>query len=281
MNPENRTKCLDLHITHNCNLTCESCSDFTNHGFSWMITLEEVKKWIGTWCNRVTPDIFNILGGEPTLHKDLVEILYLCREMWGNKQKINLITNGFFVHHHGTLSKALIENNIKLCVSIHSREKKYIQKLKKNINLIKSWKINDGINVDFLTRESLHWNIIYKGYGSSILPFEDNDPESSWRNCYSDPFKCFQLYENKLWKCPPITYLNLMSEKYNLSNKWDQYLKYSPLTEDCSDEELEIFWNSGCLDICSMCPAKKIKIQSKKDPLMGVNESENYGHYYQ
>jgi hypothetical protein len=22
---------LDLHITHTCNLTCESCSDFTNH----------------------------------------------------------------------------------------------------------------------------------------------------------------------------------------------------------------------------------------------------------
>jgi len=30
---------LDLHITHTCNLTCESCSDFTNHKLTGMLSL--------------------------------------------------------------------------------------------------------------------------------------------------------------------------------------------------------------------------------------------------
>ena len=112
------------------------------------------------------------------------------------------------------------------------------------------------------------------------MPFEDGDPQSSWKNCFSDPYKCFQLYEGNLWKCPPITYLPLMSKKYNLSNKWDPYLKYKPLLPNCSDEELQKFWNSECMDICSMCPAKKIEIEVKKSPLLSVSESKNYTEYY-
>ena len=37
---------LDFHITHNCNLTCEGCSDFTNSGHSKMISIEEAEESI-------------------------------------------------------------------------------------------------------------------------------------------------------------------------------------------------------------------------------------------
>jgi organic radical activating enzyme len=269
-----RIKVLDIHITHNCNLTCESCSDFTNSGLNWMISKEEFEVWIKNWNKRVNPSMFNILGGEPTLHKNLEEFLYLARELWGPNQNISLITNGFFVHLHPNLNKVLKETNIDLCVSIHTKDKEYVNKLKKNILLMKEWK-REGVSVYFADHFS-NWRKIYKGYGESILPYEDNDPQSSWENCFADELKCFQLYEGKLWKCAPITYLKDISKKYKISDKWDPYLKYVPMSPDCSDEELEKFWNSECMDICSMCPANKIEIKVTKNPLMSVSQSEKY-----
>lgn len=276
-----------IHITHNCNLTCESCSDMTNIGLNWMITKDEFVSWINNWNKRIKPGEVHILGGEPTLHKDLEELLYLARELWGADQKITLITNGFFVHLHPNLGKVLKKTNINLDVSIHSKEKKYLQAVKDNILLMKKWREEEGTTVNFIdfTEEGSGWNLtgrswrrIYKGYGASMLPYEDNDPQASWENCWMDGIRCFQLYQGNLWKCPPITHLPEAKKKYGdlLSEKWDPYLAYEPLNPDCSDEELIQFWNSECLSICSMCPAKKSYIDNPKSPLMSVLESEKY-----
>ena len=79
---------LDLHITHTCNLTCESCSDFTNHKLTGMLSLEDGKEWMSNWNKKLRPKQFILLGGEPTLNKDLVEFLYLSRQMWRESELI-------------------------------------------------------------------------------------------------------------------------------------------------------------------------------------------------
>jgi hypothetical protein len=267
---------LDIHITHNCNLTCESCSDFTNNGLSKMLSLEEAEDWMSLWNQRITPKNFLILGGEPTLHKDLEKFLYLSRKMWP-KSNLILITNGFFIHLHENLWKSLKDNNIILSFSFHDSSKEYMQRISKNIMLIKKWQKDHGIIVSF-NKEYEKWNTIYKGYGPNILPFEDNDPKLSWDNCYMNG-KCFQLHEGKIWKCPPITYLPLQKEKYGnlLSHKWDPYLKYKPLEPTCSDEDIIEFFNRQAESVCGMCPSKAIiKNQVTKSPLMSIDETEEY-----
>lgn len=276
-----------IHITHNCNLTCESCSDMTNIGLNWMITKDEFVSWINNWNKRIKPGEVHILGGEPALHKDLEEFLYLARELWGTDQKITLISNGFFVHLHPNLGKVLKKTNINLDVSLHTKEKNYLQALKDNILLMKKWREEEGATINFIdfsergsgwNSTGRSWRRIYKGYGASMLPYEDNDPQASWENCWMDGIRCFQLYQGNLWKCPPITYLPEAKKKYGdlLSEKWDPYLAYEPLKPDCSDEELIQFWNSECLNICSMCPTKKSYVDNPKSPLMSVLESEKY-----
>ena len=101
-----KPKLLDLHITENCNLTCESCSDFNNHGFTSMLSLEDGERWMSLWNKRIQPKKFIILGGEPTLHKDLIPFLELARHMWPNSEVV-LTTNGFFIHQHDGLDKVL------------------------------------------------------------------------------------------------------------------------------------------------------------------------------
>ena len=45
-----------------------------------------------------------------------------------------------------------------------------------------------------------------------------------------------------------------MAESYRISDKWDPYLKYTPLTSDCSDEELSEF-SVEKVNLFVECPA--------------------------
>ena len=265
---------LDFHITHNCNLTCEGCSDFTNSGHSKMISIEEAEEWIGYWNKRIKPRQFILLGGEPTLHKDLIDFLYLSRKMWGSDVIIKLTTNGFFIHNHPNLGIALKENNIVVSLSIHSKCEEYLSKITSNLQTCLMWKNQLGVNVSVNTTHE-YWTEIYKGYGPDILPFEDNNPEESWNNCFMDG-TCFQLHEGKIWKCPPLAYLPMQAQKYNLSEKWDPYLKYVPLNHDCTNQEIEEFFNRKAEPVCAMCPAYRNYKTSEKSPLLSVSDSIEY-----
>jgi len=273
-------KVLDFHITHNCNLTCESCSDFTNSGHSRMISVEEGKEWMSYWNKRIIPEQFILLGGEPTLHKDLLEFIILSRKMWP-LSKLKLTTNGFFLHNHSELPKVLKECDVTLSISIHDNSKEYLSKIEKNLRLCSEWK--EKYNLKMILDKSFdNWNLIYKGYGPNIEPFEDNDAEGSWDNCFMGGM-CFQLHEGKIWKCPPLAYLPMQKKKYGtlLSNKWDPYLEYKPLEPDCTKEELKEFFTRKAEDVCKMCPSKKIFVEkTRKSPLLNVRDSEEFTSKY-
>ena len=256
---------LDIHITHRCNFTCDSCSHFMNHGFTDHVPIQECKTWMLNWNKRILPKNIGILGGEPFLNKNLKEYCILVREMWPtNDTKIELVTNSSVIHLHPNIFETLIEYNIALSVSIHSNDSNYLNIIRKQINKIKDWK-NRGLKI--IKYDSYNtWSMVYKGYGDNISPFEDNDPISSWKNCPTGQI-CFQLHEGKIWKCGPLAYLPLMKKKFNISEKWDPYLKYIPLSPNCSDEELKEFFERGSEHFCSMCPAKQNNFK-KSSPLI-------------
>jgi hypothetical protein len=87
-----------------------------------------------------------------------------------------------------------------------------------------------------------------------MLPFEDGRPRQSWEICSAR--SCKQLHDGKLWKCPPLAYLKLQEAKYNLSPKWDPYLRYRPLDTTCTDRELDDFLTLEDESVCSMCSAE-------------------------
>jgi len=247
-------KNLELHVSHACNLSCESCSHYSNHHLKGNITLEEATEWMNLWNKRVAPQIFSLLGGEPTINPQLPEIIQLTREKWKDT-KILLVTNGFFLHRQPDLPKVLKDaGNAKLSISIHHSSKDYSNKVEPNLALALEWKLLYNIDIDF--RPSVkYWIKSYRGYGSAIAPFEDNNPQKSWEVC---PAKnCMQLFEGKLWKCPPLAYLKLLNEKIHLSEKWNKYLEYEALHSSCTEEELRAFTEQKEIPECSMCSAKR------------------------
>lgn len=281
---------LDLHIADACNLHCEQCDHFSDLSFSTLHSPQTLRAWCEPWSSRIIPQSFHILGGEPMMNPDVVEIVYLMREMWPDSN-IVLWSNGLLAKKFPDLPKALKDTNTSLQISNHStlNSESYDRKFNEAVEVIQDWfvqyqvpttiQFNNGEHVTLTKRGDQFlmmsnkvatneggtlWEKVYHGYGKSMMPFTDNDPETSWANCSA---KCPQLYEGKIHKCAPLTFLPLVDKKVGgLDPAWDHYLSYKGLTPDCSDDQLEAFFNLQAESFCGMCASKRPSFFSKHNP---------------
>lgn len=242
---------LEIHAAHGCNLTCDSCSHFSNQGHSGLLTPESADEQMALWSHRLNPRVFSILGGEPLLNRNIEQLLEVSRKHW--KNDIHLITNGLLLHRFPSMPAALERLNIGISISRHHNGAEYTSEYMKIFMLLRSWKKNHDFK--FELRDSFNvWTKRYHGYAQHVMPYEDNDAQASWNACPAKYFR--QLHEGHIYKCAPITYLQLQKKKYAISEKWDPYLAYEPLSPSCSDSELEAFFARQEEPICTMCPAR-------------------------
>jgi hypothetical protein len=249
-----RIERLELHVTHACNLTCESCSHYSNHNHRGHLALSEADRWMSLWSRRLGVDEFHLLGGEPTVHPELTGFVRLARRHWPNAF-IRIRTNGFFLHRHPELPALLAaDGRAAISMAIHHDSPEYRERLRPIFELIEGWQRDFAIVVE-VDRSFANWTRRYAGFGAAMQPFEDEAPRASWEIC---PARyCKQLFEGKIWKCAPLAYLKMQDAKYGLSDKWDFYLRYEPLDPACSDDALDRFIAKEDEPYCGMCSARR------------------------
>lgn len=246
-------KNLEIHVAHSCNLTCESCAHFSNQAHTGLLSLKTAEDWYRIWSPRLRPEQFSLLGGEPTLNKDLAQLVLLTRQYWRDSHII-LVTNGFLLPRHDPqLPLALAQANVSLHLSIHFDSVEYEQRLAPAKALVEDWIQQYQIKVHWRPSEGT-WTRRYHGWGPEMTPFSDGDQRASWNHCRAR--WCVQLHEGMLWKCPPLAYLGLQQKRHGLRPEWNRYLNYQPLSETCTDDELAEFLAREDEPSCEMCPAK-------------------------
>lgn len=247
---------IELHLAHTCNLHCDGCAHYSNYTVKGILPIAEGGEWLTTWARRIEPRRFKFLGGEPTLNPDLIEYIELVAKLWPRSHRI-LTTNGYFIERHPTLPRVLAETKTQLRISFHSTEAKYADKLTMVLEQLKDWVRDDGVDVavDDATKG---WYRTYRGAGKDMMPFEDHDPRAAWETCVNR--YCMNLHDNRLWKCPPIAYLNTIEERFKLRDNpaWQPYLAYEGVGPDISDEDLVEFLSREEEPICEMCPARPV-----------------------
>ena len=246
---------IEMHLAHSCNLRCEGCSHFSNHGLAGVVPLSEGGRWLREWSGRIEPLRLSFLGGEPLLNDELPGYLRLARELWRHTW-IRLITNGLLLPLWGAnLWSALAETATMLTVSIHSRDPDYCARLAAALQEARARANRHGLQYE--ERNSVdNWYRPYRGTGPNMEPFRDGNPAASWKVCENK--HCVTLQDNALWKCPPMAHLPRVAAKYGLGNRpaWSVPLRYRPLTLDASDDEIRSFFARKSEPVCGMCPAK-------------------------
>jgi MoaA/NifB/PqqE/SkfB family radical SAM enzyme len=233
--------------------------------------MEELTDWYSKWSHRLEPKTIDILGGEPLLNKNICEIIKLTREHWPTS-KIDITTNGVLLDRYPDLPKYLQKYNVGLKISKHGTNKEYNELWNLIVDFVKSWKEKYGISIN-LWESDVVWFKGYRGFGRNIEPFEDNDPKESWNNCITGQ-DCWQILDGNIYKCAPLAYLPMLNEKYKLSEKWNHYLEYKPLSPECTDEELKEFFNKKAESFCAMCPKNPQVLHRQHDPRASIRVYE-------
>lgn len=247
-----RIRNLEIHVAHSCNLACESCTHYSNHNHKGILALDEAERWFLDWNDRISPGVFSLLGGEPTIHPQLADFVTLSRACWPTA-KLRIVTNGFLLERHQELPRRMAQaGNTHLFLSIHHASPAYSQRLAPVVELLQRWMRDYGISVSAYP-STRWWHRTYKGFGAAMEPFEDRRPRTSWENCMAR--YCPQIHQGRIWKCGPLAYLGMQDAKYGLSEKWRPYLAYRPLDPGCADAELEAFFAREEEASCAMCPA--------------------------
>jgi hypothetical protein len=258
---------LEWHAAHACNLSCSDCSHFSNQGHTGIVSLEELKQWYSGWHKRIAPKNLGILGGEPLLNKDIVNIISVTRDYWTQPEGglYGIATNGLLLQRHPDLPKVLAETNCKMILTIHSDEDDYMEKLNPNLELVKEWEREYNIGVIYRNSSNHIWRKFYHGWGETFKPFQSKNAKSSWNNCPVGQDKCFQLFEGNIYKCAPLAYLNLQKKRWpTISDEWDEYLEYKPLTPEATDDEIIEFYNRKEEKYCTMCPEHTVHAKREK-----------------
>ena len=244
---------LEIHAWHGCNLSCASCSHYSSLGLRGGPDAKTCISWMRSWSSRLRPKTFSILGGEPCANPELVGVLEAAVTAWPESE-IRLVTNGLLLHRHPRLAEALgAAPRAVLVVSSHHPSTEYQALLAPVRELVTEWHAAHGVNYRIVEADRF-WTRRYKTTESGVS-FYESEPRAAWKACVGK--FCLQLFENSVWKCPPVAYLNLLSKVRRVDSSTTKICgSYKPLASNCSDEALVRFFSTEEEPVCAICPER-------------------------
>lgn len=87
---------LFFHLLTRCNLNCRHCYINPDQHGTQTLPFETIRRWLSAFQARSSETNLVLLGGEPTLHRDLARVIRLAREMQFGSVTVD--TNGYLFH---------------------------------------------------------------------------------------------------------------------------------------------------------------------------------------
>lgn len=235
---------LDYHIIDVCNVNCKHC----NH-FCPLVPVGTKPKSI----EQITSDLtlaskirshmtkLTLLGGEPTLHPKLNEIINIARGIFPDL-RIELTTNGSTYKSLDRWIDTIINNDIHIIVSVYPFDDNIDERVSTFKNLIPETNLdllwyptNDGMQGDFLSyRDDLH-------------------SAKDIRDCRMRGY-CCQLKDGKIYLCNFAAQFNYLKDYFGDEINFDlDGTEYFDLNGDINGDDVEEFCYNAAPPICDHC----------------------------
>ena len=115
---------VEFYISHTCNFGCSGCNRFNNFRFLGHESWHEYADVYRQWSEKLDIGWWSILGGEPTLNKDLIHYIRGLRALWPDSHA-TLITNGSFQKRFDQeLYDAVKDCNIEVHIGLHNTHRR-------------------------------------------------------------------------------------------------------------------------------------------------------------
>lgn len=116
-----------LRITNKCNINCKHC--FNDHNkniidMTWDIIVKSV-----AFINKMQSKVLVITGGEPTEHKDFINIIKYISQNTKEVKKIVITSNGVFFENNYDITKEILDFDKRISIQITNDIRYYPIKL--------------------------------------------------------------------------------------------------------------------------------------------------------
>ena len=186
------TESFEIHVAEHCNLKCRDCCNLSPFNQKKFMSLEEVQDVCDFVKKHFKPDIFKIVGGEPTLHPQLDELLRLVKKS-NVSQIVRVVTNGLLLHK---MKPGFWENIDQLTISNYSSvpiKQKILDDVK-----VKAKEYGIVLNIKYVTQ----FNEIFLDE-----PTQDKDRiQTIYNDCWMR-HRCLIIREGYFHKCTRASYM--------------------------------------------------------------------------
>lgn len=238
-----RRRFIDIHVVEHCNLNCKCCAHYSPIAKKEYIDtdkLEEMYLSLKPYFSKYFNSI-HLLGGEPLLHPNIIDIIKLTREYFP-KTEIQIITNGI---------KLLLLDDDFFDICSKYKIKFYISKYPIKVDYNKIEKKLSKFKIKYYITDEIKNFVNY-----SLDLSGKQDCNYSYNKCkYAG--KCIQLKDNKIYPCFQIAYIEHFNHYFNenlMVNEGDYLDIRKPIK---MDEFIKFIHSSK--PFCKYCNIKNIK----------------------
>lgn len=120
---------LEMNVVDQCNLNCKGCAHFSNICNNNFVSIESFRSDLQIVSEKFNLYNFRILGGEPFLHPNILELITISREILINT-KIVIVTNGLLIYKlDNKILQAIANNDIMLSISLYQPTYEILNKI--------------------------------------------------------------------------------------------------------------------------------------------------------
>lgn len=247
-------KNITFHIIDKCNLNCAYCDNFSPLAQSDNLMSLEIFEVIVKRLIELAPDIsfFNIGGGEPLLHPNLLSMCIILRNNYP-LSCIHILTNGILLDQYNTdFISTLKKYNISLAVSeypIQIDYRKQISKFNEDIILYTMQNRDKMFNLQINQQKNENRDTYYV---CDYAGFNDNKKKISPRCIHVDK-------DGNLFFCTLAQNIHLIEQYFNIKfekikGKFGDYIN---LFEINSIEDI-LYGINNKIPFCDYCNLPKI-----------------------
>jgi organic radical activating enzyme len=239
---------LEYNVTHHCNLKCDHCDHLSpffgpkDNDFNSSISVAAFEKQIGILSRHLHSEEFLILGGEPLLHKNVLDFLRLVKASQICEKTV-LVTNGFLL---GSQDDELFRLVDKITISFYPSQplkKEAIEKARERCR-------EHSVELQIFDQPKFSMSIVgIKNEDDRLVNGIFNTCTVAWTQ------RCYALHDGYVYRCSRAPFIAYKLHKLNLIPQ--DFSKEDGLkledTDDFGARAQEYFNRTTPLKSCSYC----------------------------
>jgi len=228
---------IEYEIVDHCNLACENCSHFSYLKPKKFVSLDNFEADLKAITNKFTLNRFTLIGGEPTLHPKLIELIKLAKTYLNNTE-LRIATNGIkLINKSDIFYKLLNLLNVRIILS------------KYNLN------VNYNKIIDNCKKFSVKLTVKEQGINGFFEILDSTgqvNSEDSFKAC-RERFFCPTFFKNRLYTCS----YSKSSSFLTSINKLPKEAVDEGISIDSSDDEISKYLSKPVIT-CKYCKVRDV-----------------------